>query len=214
MQTLYRYVAVEGAIGSGKTTLASLLSKEIPNSYLLLEKFDDNPFLSRFYQDPKRYAFSTELFFTAERYRQLKELTPRLNNLFSDNCILSDFIFHKSLVFAGVNLEGDEWKLFRTLYEIMLPTLPKPDIILYLYASVDFLIQRIKKRGRTYERNIAPQYLDKIQQAYMNFFRQMPECRILLIDAERRDFSENEGDVEWLENVLNTPYEPGIHSFI
>lgn len=209
MDLLYNYIAIEGSIGAGKTTLAKKISTDL-NASLLLEKFEDNPFLPRFYEDPQRFAFSVELFFTAERFRQLKDFMLQNQSLLFGGITVSDFIFQKSLVFAGNNLSGDELKLFRLLFDIMLPTLPQPDVIFYLLSPVDELLNNIKKRGRSFEQNIKGEYLENIQQAYLNFFKQMPELKIVFINTQRFNFIENKNDYAFFKKLLSTKFEKGI----
>jgi deoxyadenosine/deoxycytidine kinase len=209
MDLLYNYIAIEGSIGAGKTTLAQKISTDL-NASLLLEKFEDNPFLPQFYEDPQRFAFSVELFFTAERFRQLKDFMQQNQSLLFGGITVSDFIFQKSLVFAGNNLSGDELKLFRLLFDIMLPTLPQPDVIFYLLSPVDELLNNIKKRGRSFEQNIKGEYLEKIQQAYLNYFKQMPELKIVLINTQRFNFIENKSDYALFMELLSTKFEKGI----
>lgn len=209
MDLLYNYIAIEGSIGAGKTTLAKKISTDL-NASLLLEKFEDNPFLPQFYEDPQRFAFSVELFFTAERFRQLKDFMLQNQSLLFGGITVSDFIFQKSLVFAGNNLSGDELKLFRLLFDIMLPTLPQPDVIFYLLSPVDELLNNIKKRGRSFEQNIKGEYLENIQQAYLNFFKQMPELKIVLINTKRFNFIENKSDYTFFKELLSNKFEKGI----
>ncbi|MCO5280300.1 MAG: deoxynucleoside kinase [Chitinophagales bacterium] len=209
MNLLYNYISIEGSIGAGKTSLVQKLAKEY-NANLLLEQFADNPFLAKFYEEPERYGFSVELYFTAERYRQLKEFLVQQNNSLFNSITVSDFIFHKSLVFAGNNLKDDELKLYRMLFNIMLPTLPKPDVVFYLYASVDDLLRNIKKRGRSYEQNIKGEYLENIQKAYLDYFRQMPELKVVLLDTKQFDFIGNKDDFNYLKELLSTEFNKGI----
>lgn len=209
MNLPYQYIAIEGNIGAGKTTLAQKLSADL-NATSLMEKFEENPFLSKFYEDPQRYAFSVELFFTAERYQQLKDFVLQNQSSLFRNTTVSDFIFQKSLVFAANNLNGDELKLFRLLFDIMLPTLPQPDLIFYLLSPVDELLKNIKKRGRSYEQNIKGEYLENIQQAYLSYFKQMPELKIILLNTKHFNFIEKKSDYDFLKELLFAKFEKGI----
>jgi deoxyadenosine/deoxycytidine kinase len=175
---------------------------------LILEQFDDNPFLPKFYADPEKHAFPLELSFLAERYQQLKtELNAQ--DIFRPR-IISDYYFVKSLIFAGSNLKEDEFKLYSKLFYIINDSLPKPDLFVYLYHSVERLQQNIRKRGRSYEQNIRDEYLQKIQNAYFDFFRQMPEMRILIIDVNDADFVNKREDYEKVCEMLEKPYNQGI----
>ena len=155
----YKYIAIEGNIGSGKTTLATMLSADF-NVRLMLEEFAENPFLPKFYEAPDRHAFPLELFFMAERYHQLRNLQEQ--DLFQPQ-IISDYFFIKSKLFAHNNLQNDEMQLFNRLFDIMYSSLPKPDLLVYLYADIGRLQQNIKKRGRHFEQNISDTYLQSIQ---------------------------------------------------
>ncbi|MCS6935108.1 MAG: deoxynucleoside kinase [Chitinophagales bacterium] len=204
----YRFVTVEGAIGAGKTTLATMLARDY-NAHLILEQFENNPFLPKFYADKERYAFPVELYFMAERYQHLKQLLSQ-SDIFKSFTI-SDFLFQKSLIFAIQNLNDDEEKLYRTLFDIINPSLPKPDLIVYLHAPVSKLLQNIKKRGRPYEQQISPEYLENIQAAYMSYFRSLTGQRIVLVDCTRLDWIARPEDYIFMKNLLEQPYEPGIH---
>ena len=155
----YSFITIEGNIGSGKTTFAKKLAKDL-NAQLILEQFSENPFLPKFYKSPEKYAFPLELFFMAERYRQLKIQNEQ--DLFQPFSI-SDYFFIKSKLFSQNNLKSDELKLFNRLFEIMSPSLSNPDLLIYLYVDIDRLQQNIKKRGRTFEQNISDNYLQNIQ---------------------------------------------------
>ncbi len=203
----YNYIAIEGCIGAGKTTLAQKLSSTF-QSRLLLEKFEDNPFLPLFYEDPLRHAFPVELYFMAERYQQLKQVNTA-NELFT-SLTFSDFIFQKSLIFASNNLTEQERKLYRILFDIMLPSLPQPDVIIYLYAPIEQLLMHIKKRGRSYEQSIKAEYLESIQDAYLTYFKQMTDARIVLVDTLAYDFVQNENHFEMLKDFLCAKIEKGI----
>lgn len=204
----YRFITIEGTIGAGKTTLAKRLAADY-NGKLILEQFEDNPFLPKFYEDPERHAFPVELYFMAERFQQLKKLLSE-GDIFSSFTV-SDFLFQKSLIFAQQNLSDNEAKLYRMLFDIINPTLPKPDIVLYLYAPVDKLLANIKKRGRDYEQTIEANYLQKIQNAYLEYFKLQHNSRIVLLNTTGLNWVEHEEDYQRVVDVLNDEYEPGIH---
>jgi deoxyguanosine kinase len=206
----YNYIAIEGCIGAGKTTLATKLSQS-GKARLFLEKFEDNPFLPLFYNDPERHAFPVELYFMAERFQQLKHVSAE-NNLFNMQTV-SDFIFQKSLIFAGNNLSVQEKQLYRMLFDIMLPTLPKPDVIVYLFSSVERLLANIKMRGRMYEQSIQPEYLENIQEAYLSYFKQMTDARIVLLDTDKYDFVGNEMHYAFLQELLSGEIQIGISRY-
>lgn len=178
------------------------------NSRLILEQFADNPFLPKFYEDPEKHAFPLELSFLAERYHQLKkELSTQ--DIFKPS-IIADYYFVKSLIFAKSNLKEDEFGLYTKLFHIINDSLPKPDLLVYLYHDIERLQENIKKRGRSYEQNISNDYLIKIQTAYFDFLKQMPELRIVIIDVNGVDYANNEQDYELVMNLLKKPYNQGI----
>ena len=179
----YSYIAVEGLIGAGKTTLAKRLAAEL-GGRLVLEEFDDNPFLPRFYEDPKRYGFSVELSFLAQRYHQLKRVTEQ--DLFS-NCTIADYSLGKSLVFANVTLQNDEYALFRDLYSIMYGDLPRPELILYIHLDMTRAKDRIRSRGRSYEQSIPIAYLEQLQVRYLDHLQKLTEDRVLVVDLKEHD---------------------------
>lgn len=204
----YNFITIEGTIGAGKTTLARQLAGDY-NGKLILERFEENPFLPKFYEDPERHAFPVELFFMAERFQHLKKLLSEAD-IFSSFTV-SDFLFQKSLIFAQQNLSEDESKLYRMLFDIINPTLPKPDIILYLYAPVEKLLTNIKKRGRDYEQSITGDYLQKIQSAYLDYFKLQQHSRVVLLDTTELNWVENKGDYNKVVELLNEEFEPGLH---
>jgi len=206
----YKHLAIEGNIGSGKTTLASMLSMDY-NARLILEEFSDNPFLPKFYQEPEKNAFPLELFFMAERYHQLKEL--KLQDLFQPN-IVSDYFFVKSKLFAQNNLKQDELQLFNRLFDIMLSSLSKPDILLYLYADVDRLQKNIKKRGREFEQNISDEYLQNIQEKYLDFLKKQNDFPVLMLDVTDVDFVSDVSIYKKINELLKKEYELGVHNFV
>ncbi|HRE75495.1 MAG TPA: deoxynucleoside kinase [Flavobacteriales bacterium] len=202
-----RFVAIEGNIGSGKTTLAKKLSTHW-NARLVLEEFEDNPFLPRFYEDPRRHAFPLEMYFLAERFRQLsgENIQP---DLFS-RMTVSDYYLEKSLIFARNNLDDTEFQLFQRLYDIMFRSLAKPDLIVFLHLPVEQLLRNIKKRGRSYEQSITGEYLSNIQQIYMEHLATLRDFRILVLDYGNLDFAGSQDDFLLIEKVLNTDFPVGI----
>jgi len=204
----YNFITIEGCIGAGKTTLAQKLASDF-NGKLILEEFEGNPFLPKFYEDPERHAFSVELYFMAERFKHLKRLLSE-GDIFKTFTV-SDFLFQKSLIFANNNLKEDEAKLYRMLFDIINLSLPKPDIVLYLYAPVEVLQQRIKRRGRDFEKNISSDYLEKIQQAYMEYFKMQTHSRIVLLNTTALNFADSDADYQKVVEVLNDDFEVGLH---
>ena len=203
----YKYLAIEGNIGSGKTTLATMLSKDY-DIRLILESFAENPFLPKFYENPDRHAFPLELFFMAERYHQLKSLKEQ--DLFQPQ-IISDYFFIKSKLFAKNNLQYDELQLFYSLYDIMFSSLSKPDILIYLYADIQRLKQNIKKRGREFEQNISADYLQKIQEKYLDYLRKQDDFPVLLLDVTGVDFVNDTKAYEHIKELIILPYDNGIN---
>jgi len=212
MRIKYNYVVIEGNIGAGKTTLAGKIADQF-NARLILERFADNPFLPKFYEDPDKYSFPLELSFLADRYKQLKEelVSQDLFKAFT----VADYYFMKSLVFAASTLTGDEYNLYRQIFYIIYGSLPKPDIYVYLHLTPEKLLQNIGKRGRNYEKSITSQYLKKIEESYFAFFRQNPENRYLILDVNEIDFVEN-GDHyrRVIDTIFYDDYPAGINRVI
>ncbi len=202
------YLVIEGNIGAGKTSLVEKLSSDL-GAKAIYEQFADNPFLPKFYNNPDRYSFPLELSFLADRYKQHKEeLSDR--DIFTPLSI-ADYYFSKSLIFAGITLAEDEYRLYRQLFNIILQNLPKPDLYVYLHASVDQLIDNIKKRGREYEKTISPDYLLKVQKAYFNYFRTAGELKIVIIDVRNMNFIEDKKDYNSIKNyIFERDYDYGI----
>jgi deoxyguanosine kinase len=195
----YRYIAVEGNIGSGKTTLAHQIANTF-NARMILEQFADNPFLPKFYADKERYAFPLELSFLADRYNQLKDtLLPM--DLFQEH-IVADYTFIKSQLFAQYNLTADEYALFERMAGIMKTQIPKPDVLIYLHTPIPLLQQRIKKRGRSYEQDMNPTYLEAIEQCYLQYLEQESGA-IIMVDGSKIDFNIPE-HYERLIQLLNS----------
>jgi 2-amino-4-hydroxy-6-hydroxymethyldihydropteridine diphosphokinase len=195
----YNYIAIEGNIGAGKTSLANLLSKQF-NAKLVLERFADNPFLPKFYEDKERYAFPLEMSFLADRYQQLSDDLAQLD-LFK-NCIISDYYIFKSLIFAQITLQKDEYVLYQKMFDLIYKEITKPDLYIYLYQNTERLLQNIKKRGRTYEQNIEAGYLQKIHNGYKNFINTQKDLNILVIDVSEIDFVENTNDYNYMINQI------------
>ncbi|MEY3432563.1 MAG: hypothetical protein RL131_499 [Bacteroidota bacterium] len=203
----YRFITIEGNIGAGKTTLAHLLAKEL-NARLILEQFAENPFLSKFYENPSQYAFPVELFFMAERYKQQKDLVNQ-QDLFQ-SVTISDYLFTKCLLFAKVNLPEDEFRLYQGLFDIIQQQLVQPDILIYLHAPVQRLQENIRKRNRPYEQNIQNDYLFNIQQTYTHYIKQH-NIKTLFVDASNADFLGNDKHIEVILDALNRDHEMGQH---
>ena len=203
---MYSHIAIEGSIGSGKTTLATMLANDI-DARLVLEQFADNPFLPKFYSDPEKHAFPLELFFMAERYHQLKNLKEQ--DLFKPQ-IVSDYFFVKSKLFAQNNLKKDEMQLFNRLFDIMLSTLSKPDLLVYLYSDVERLQQNIKNRGRDFEQNISDEYLQNIQDKYLDFLRKQSDFPVLLLDVTFVDFVADKNIYDKIGELIFVEYNVGV----
>ncbi len=203
----YKYISIEGNIGAGKTSLAKLLAAEY-GAKLVLEQFADNPFIANFYEQPEKYAFPFELFFVAERFKQLSEMTTQTD--FFYNGVITDYLFVKSTLFSKVNLSADEYNLYMRIFDIIYKTLPAPEIIVYLHSDIVRLQKNIKLRGRSYEQQIADTYLEDIQQQYFQYFRQKKDQRILIIDTSRADFVQNENHFAQIKNWLDEEIPVGL----
>ena len=197
----YNYVAIEGNIGSGKTSLSNLMSDEF-NAKIVLERFADNPFLPKFYEDQERFAFPLEMSFLADRYQQLTDDLAQFD-LFK-NFIVSDYYIFKSLIFAQVTLQKEEYALYRKMFDIMYKEISKPDLYIYLYQNTDRLLENIKKRGRIYEQNIEASYLQKIHVGYINFIKTEQDLNTLIIDVSELDFVNNNKDYREVLKIINT----------
>ncbi|KAA9039178.1 deoxynucleoside kinase [Ginsengibacter hankyongi] len=203
----YNFITIEGNIGAGKTTLAHLLSKRL-NARLILEEFADNPFLPKFYENQQQYAFPLELFFMAERYKQLKDLL-QTKDMFQ-HVTISDYLFTKCLLFAKVNLPEEEFLLYQKLFDIINPQLVQPDLLIYLHAPVTKLKENIRKRNRFYEQGIATEYLFSLQETYTQYIKQH-NIKTLFIDASEADFLGNEKHLNTVLEALNNDYDQGQH---
>ncbi|WP_223034761.1 2-amino-4-hydroxy-6-hydroxymethyldihydropteridine diphosphokinase [Hanstruepera marina] len=196
----YNYIAIEGNIGAGKTSLATKVSADF-NAKLILERFADNPFLPKFYEDAKRYAFTLEMSFLADRYQQISDDLSQLD-LFKD-FIVSDYDIYKSLIFSKITLPEDEFRLYRRLFYLMYKDIAKPELYVYLYQNTERLQENIKKRGRDYEQNIDNDYLDKINAGYLEFLKNQTDLNVKTIDISDRDFVKNREDYLWILNEIN-----------
>ncbi|MCG9898956.1 MAG: deoxynucleoside kinase [Hydrotalea sp.] len=205
----HHFITIEGNIGAGKTTLAHLLAKHF-EARLILEEFADNPFLPKFYDNPQQYAFPLELFFLAERYKQMKEQL-HTNDLFQ-SITISDYLFTKCLLFAKVNLPEEEFRLYQKLFDIIQQQMVFPDILIYLHAPVNKLQSNIKKRNRPYEQHIPDEYLFNIQETYTSYIKQH-HIKTIFIDASNADFLGNEKHLQVVLDALDKDYETGQHYF-
>lgn len=206
--TPYKYICIEGNIGSGKTSLCEILGQKYPVR-LVLEEFDDNPFLPFFYQNPERFAFTVELFFMAERHKQLSQISLQDDLFFQFT--LADYSFWKTLIFARKNLDEKEYRLFQRLFNILTSTSPNPDLLIYLHRTPEKLMQHIKLRDRDYEGNITAAYLKNIQDSYFEFFHSQPSYPIVIVDVEDIDFVYNPQHQEEIEHIIFREYRPGVH---
>ncbi|MCM4169505.1 Thymidylate kinase [Arenibacter antarcticus] len=195
------FISIEGNIGAGKTTLATMIGQDY-NAKLVLERFADNPFLPKFYEDQARFAFPLEMSFLADRYQQFMDDTSQYD-LFK-NFMISDYDIHKSLIFAKVTLQEEEFKLYRKLFTMMYKEAQRPRMFVYLYQNTERLLQNIKQRGRSYEQNIEPSYLEKINKGYLDYIKSFPEQNNLLIDISEMDFIENTADYEQILSKIQT----------
>jgi len=203
------YLVIEGNIGAGKTTLASMLAKDL-DAKLILEQFADNPFLPRFYENPERYSFPLELSFLAERYKQLN-IDIRTGSLFQ-SLTIADYFFMKSLIFAQNTLTGDELQLYKQIFSIIYSTLPKPNLYVYLHLPTEKLLANIRKRGRDYEQTISADYLTNLTQGYFDFFKQHPDYTFLVIDTSNLDFVANPDDYQKIKSVIfDKRYNKGVN---
>ncbi|RYY98510.1 MAG: deoxynucleoside kinase [Chitinophagaceae bacterium] len=203
----YNFITIEGNIGAGKTTLANMLAKHF-DARLVLEQFADNPFLPKFYENPGQYAFPLELFFMAERFKQLKDLVGQ-KDMFQ-SVTITDYLFTKCLLFARVNLPEDEYRLYQRLFDIILQQLVQPELLIYLHAPVSKLQSNIQKRGRPYEQNIPDDYLFSIQETYTHYIRQH-NMKTLIVDVSHADFLYNPAHFQCILDALDQEYTEGQH---
>jgi deoxyguanosine kinase len=189
-----RYIAIEGVIGAGKSSLAQMLSEKL-DAKLMMEQFEENPFLEKFYNDRKRFAFQTQMFFLINRYKQQQQLKQQ--DLFS-SITVSDYIFDKDKIFAYLNLSGEELKLYETIFPLLERDIPKPDLVIFLQAGTDRLMSNIKHRGRNFEKNLTRQYLSELSEAYNNFFFKYNNSPLLIVNTTEIDFVNNRADFDEL----------------
>ncbi len=204
----YDYICIEGAIGAGKTSLATLVAEQY-NAKLILEQFEDNPFLPRFYREPGKYAFPLELSFLASRYHQLK--TELLSQDLFRTFTVADYFIDKSLIFARQTIRDDELTLFHKLFEIIIPILPRPDLLVYLFMPVERLLMNIRFRARPYETGIKAEYLEGIQKGYLDYLSHQRHLRILVINASRLDFVGSVRDFKIVMDWISQDYTAGLH---
>ena len=204
-----KYIAIEGVIGAGKTSLAKMLAKKL-NAKLVLESFEDNPFLEKFYKNPRRYALHTQMFFLMSRYKQLLEL--RQDDLFHEY-IISDYIFEKDKIFAYLNLADDELELYEKMVSFIERNLQTPDLVIYLQSTVERLMSNINKRGRSAEKNISETYISDLNEAYNYFFFRFKASRVMIVNATDIDFVNNESDFNELINEILKPVHGNIEYF-
>jgi 2-amino-4-hydroxy-6-hydroxymethyldihydropteridine diphosphokinase len=195
----FNYIAIEGNIGAGKTTLTNKLAEDF-NAKTVLERFADNPFLPKFYEDQNRYAFPLEMSFLADRYQQISDDLSQFD-LFKD-FIIADYHVFKSLIFAKVTLAEDEFRLYKTMFDIIYKEMPKPDLYIYLYQTTEKLLANIKQRGRSYEQEIPAEYLEKINSGYLDYIKSQKDLNILIIDVTNRDFLQNQEDYVYILNEI------------
>jgi len=204
----YHFITVEGNTGAGKTSLARMLAKQYKGN-LILEEFVDNPFLPKFYAQPARYAFHTEAFFLLDRHEQLNKLIA--SGQLKKGLNITDYLFNKSLLYAKVNLDPDENKLFARFFHTLHQHLPQPELVVYVHATVPRLIQNIRQRGRGFEQQVRPEYLQEVEDIYFNYFRKNPQLRVLVIHADNMDFVHNPAHYTQIVKWLQSDYPPGIN---
>lgn len=206
----FNYIAIEGNIGAGKTTLANKLAEDF-NAKMVLERFADNPFLPKFYEDQSRYAFPLEMSFLADRYQQISDDLAQFD-LFKD-FVVADYHIFKSLIFAKVTLAEDEFRLYKTMFDIIYKEMPKPDLYIYLYQNTERLLQNIKLRGRSYEQEIPAEYLEKINSGYLDYIKSQKDLNVLIIDVSDKDFVENQSDYAFILDEIQKKIHIGSSDF-
>jgi len=211
MRNQFEFIAIEGVIGVGKTSLAKMLT-ERHGARLVLEQFEDNPFLPKFYEDRERYAFPTQMAFLASRFKQQQDMLSK--DLFHQMTV-SDYIFEKDRIFARLNLEDDELALYDSIFNIMAGIAATPDLIIYLQSSVDRLMENIRQRDRNYERHISRQYLKELSEAYNHFFYHYNKSPLIIINTSEIDFVSNEKHLDYIEEqIFNEPIRGNTHIHI
>ena len=205
-----RYIAIEGPIGAGKTTLAKKLSADLA-ARLVLEQFEDNPFLQQFYDAPDQFAFQTQMFFLLSRYKQQLGLNEL--DLFHER-IISDYTFQKDEIFAQLTLSAAEFGLYRQFAESLESNLARPDVIVYLQNDTERLLKHIRKRGRSYESSINAEYLQQIHEAYIDMFWRRRDLTVLIVDCSNVDFVDNDVHYILLRDRILRPLDPGVHYFV
>jgi len=204
----YNYICIEGNIGAGKTSFCQKLKEEY-DCKIILEEFDDNPFLPHFYREPERFGFTVELFFMTERHKQLQKHLVNQDLFFQFT--IADYFFTKTLLFARNNLSEEEYRLFTKLFGVLNQSFPNPDLLVYFHRSTDILKENIRKRGRSYEADISEEYLLEIQNAYFEYFRNIVSIPILIIDLSTLDFVTNPRHYEEIKYLITRKYNPGVH---
>ena len=205
---MYASMAIEGGIGAGKTTFSTWLAKDL-GAELMLERFEENPFLEKFYENPEAHAFSVELSFLADRYKQMQGAI-KSRNLFKQR-LVADYSFAKSLIFAKVNLPKDEFKLFNTMFQMMADQLPQPEVVAILDPGRERQEAQIVKRGRDYEQNLPEGYLERVAKGYATHYKHHRGSRVLWVDTSALDFVARPEELTVLRDVLLTPRKPGVH---
>ncbi len=205
-----RYIAIEGPIGAGKTTLAKRLAADL-DARLVLEQFEENPFLRQFYDAPEQFAFQTQMFFLLSRYKQ--QLSLNEQDLFHER-VVSDYTFQKDEIFAQLTLSESEFALYKQFAESLEQNLARPDVIVYLQNDTQRLLRNIRKRGREYELSISADYLQEIHQAYIDLFWRRRDLTILIVDCSHVDFVANDVHYILLRDRILRPLEPGVHYFV
>lgn len=207
------YIAVEGVIGVGKTTLVRLLRDSF-EANICLEVFEENPFLARFYEDRERYAFQTQMFFLLSRYQQQRREIPEIIRRNEHN-LLSDYTFDKDAIFARINLSGDELDMYFNIHAALAEKIPKPDLIVYLKADTATLMKRIAMRDRTYERNMEVAYIDHLNQTYTAYFQHYQASPVLTVETDELDFVHSQQALEYMDNRIRqalklAPFQPEL----